>query len=79
MKTRFPSTREIIAVIFSLAACSLAVADNITFYPVGQLPGGSPNSQIRDAVLTETKAFSPPGTRPRIQIARTPRVPETRP
>jgi hypothetical protein len=52
MKTKFPSFRCVLAVIFSLVACALAYADDISFYPVGQLPGGAPNSQIRDAVLT---------------------------
>jgi hypothetical protein len=52
MKTRFISTRGILTAIITLAACASAFADEITFYPVGQLPGGSPNSQIRDAVLT---------------------------
>jgi hypothetical protein len=41
-------------VLLSIIAAANAICASVTFYGVGQLPGGVLNSQIRDAVITST-------------------------
>jgi hypothetical protein len=50
MKTHSPLRRGLAAACCALCATFVSAAD-VKFYPVGQLPGGKANSQIRDAVL----------------------------
>lgn len=47
-------SRPALAVLFTTIVAARALGQSVTFYGVGQLPGGAPNSQIRSAVVTST-------------------------
>jgi hypothetical protein len=47
-------SRPALAALFSIIMAAKALCASVTFYGVGQLPGGALNSQIRDAVTTST-------------------------
>lgn len=48
------SRRWTVSTVASLLTAAGALGASATFYGVGQLPGGAPNSEIRDAVITAT-------------------------
>jgi hypothetical protein len=47
-------SRPAIAALFTAVVSASTFGQSVTFYGVGQLPGGAVNSQIRDAVVTST-------------------------
>lgn len=47
-------SRRALPALFSVIIAAKAFCASVTFYGVGQLPGGALNSQIRDAVITST-------------------------
>jgi probable HAF family extracellular repeat protein len=52
MNRHSPINRGLAAAVCALCVAPIFAAD-VAFYPVGQLPGGKANSQIRDAVLDD--------------------------
>jgi hypothetical protein len=46
--------RPVLTVLLSIITAADSICASVTFYGVGQLPGGALNSQIRDAVITST-------------------------
>jgi probable HAF family extracellular repeat protein len=48
---RYSHIRRGLAAACAVLCAASASAEDVKFYPVGQLPGGKANSQIRDAVL----------------------------
>jgi hypothetical protein len=47
-------SRPVLTALFTTMVTASAFCDSVTFYGIGQLPGGAVNSQIRDAVITST-------------------------
>jgi hypothetical protein len=47
-------SRPVLTALFVTIVSANAFSQTVTFYGVGQLPGGAVNSQIRDAVVTST-------------------------
>jgi hypothetical protein len=51
-------SRPVLTALFTTIASVNALSQTVTFYGIGQLPGGAPNSQIRSAVVTSTSILA---------------------